>query len=105
MLRPCCDAMSGFSYAPLMFGEPESFRLDETSPLYAVAVDGSQYRYAVVHTTGNLLNSCSHYVYPHVIPILFPGVVTVLPTGQSITTCIRHSPFGRLRVIATSATD
>jgi len=63
----------------------------------SVFVDGPQARYIVLFTTEKLLASSSLFVTMSTLPVILPGIVTVLPGGRERVR-IRHSPFGMLHI-------
>jgi hypothetical protein len=53
-------------------------------------------RYLVVHTTAEALAMAQKHRVPRFVPMILPGLVTTLPTGQEEVVEVPHSAFGRI---------
>jgi hypothetical protein len=63
----------------------------------SIKIDNPEIRYLVILTTDSLLSATTPYKTLKVVPVILPGIVSVIPAGKEIVN-IPHSPFGRLSV-------
>lgn len=63
----------------------------------SILVENPSVKFVLVYSTQKLMASESPYIARQAIPIIVPGVVTVIP-GPEETVFIRHSPFGLLHI-------
>jgi maltose operon protein len=59
-------------------------------------------RYMVILTTDELLKEKEVFVSPAFVPLILPGVVGAIPTGQVNVSNIPHSPMGKIKVVVKS---
>lgn len=92
------SAPADFEISRMGFGETASatgglpVKLEGT-----VVVDSPNQMYALIYTTRQLMDTTTPYITLQTVPVIVPGLVTVIPTGKQVVQ-IRHSPFGLLRV-------
>lgn len=63
-----------------------------------IKVDSSDFKYMVIYTTSELLNTSTPYVSMRYVPFIIPGVVGSIPIGNA-QIYIPHSPFAHLYIV------
>ena len=63
----------------------------------SILIDNPGAKYILIYTTQRLMSHRSPYLAMQVMPIILPGFVSAIPTGEE-EILIKHSPFGLLRL-------
>jgi maltose operon periplasmic protein len=94
-----------FNYTRISLLETSSWETGWAFALEAkipITPENANDRYMVILTTDDLINGKEVFVSPSFAPLILPGVVGAIPTGQVNASNIPHSPIGKIKVVVKS---